>query len=112
MRELEMLVRPNYVIQRLDGSVQEMYCKGCGEQIAAMIGRNLRYLDNYMEAKLQCDDGSCHVTNGCITCLMKLHGRDMVDFHAADIAASPEGYSENDKRRTPTRVIAIGVAML
>lgn len=80
-----MLAKPNY-IEFNSGQIEKIFCQVCGIQIAGMTeapagpGPNIHKIvskfkrfHNYSEAKFKCDDGSFHVTNGCIKCFMSLN---------------------------------------
>lgn len=118
--------RPEFIVYNEDGSIKELYCKLCGSAIAgeremsrglkhAKDGRQYEQLvmrfarfSNYVEAKMQFEDGSFHVTNGCTNCLTPNMGPDdMKRLHEADIAAMPEGFTVRDMHRTPKRIVKV-----
>jgi hypothetical protein len=81
-------------------------CKGCGAPIRGLVederfedvrrldgGRVVVYkklvfacLPNYGERTIEFDDGSRHVTNGCLGCLNKLTDADLEAWYASDLA--------------------------
>jgi hypothetical protein len=114
-------------IKRKDGKVHSIQCKMCGATIAdtvertigfevnrrgeriRVVNRQLTYLPNYREIKIEFDDGSSHVTNGCANCLSeKLHPSILDEMHHADrTLASDEGYRKSDKERLAVGVVAV-----
>lgn len=125
----EYVLRPNYVIFGPGNRIEELFCKVCGSAIAGMQstikGRRLdpatkqwieehvlefRRFHNYAELKMQFEDGSYHVTNGCKTCLSgtlpieKLH-----ELHIADMLIEDMIYpgQEEHMSRVPESAVAI-----
>lgn len=110
-----MLKRPDFVTYDADGSLNRVYCKMCGVEIAGLVERPkgsgpknsimvtkfIRF-PNYAEIKMEFDDGSFHVTNGCNVCLHEeLSANDLLDLYLADCAdqKTPVG------SRKPIRVV-------
>lgn len=64
-----------------DGAIGRMYCKICGTPIAGTVvgpkGPDQRLVEKFMrfpvyaEMKMECSDGSFHVTHGCKDCFLK-----------------------------------------
>lgn len=93
-----MLSKRNFVIYGPRGEVLTLYCKVCGTKIASTIPRPgpfpgsvpvLKFTRSnmYAEIKMECDDGSFHVTNGCKNCLsMQLRPSMLREMYKADMA--------------------------
>lgn len=63
----------------------ELRPKGSGPDINVMVSKFIRY-PNYAEAKLQCSDGSFHVTHGCKSCLtVSLTKQELFQLYKADM---------------------------
>jgi hypothetical protein len=98
------LARPNYMCYHSNNEVKEIFCKLCGAQIAGerRVLLNTRKdkntgkiieeysvkfqrLPTYAELKMQFEDGSYHVTNGCSSCMqMHLHPEVLQELYDAD----------------------------
>lgn len=110
------------------GELLEIMCKLCGTVIAGRTERILRYDTdrqgqrvkvvsqqfnrhaNYTEIKIgfEGDDEYAHVTHGCSKCLTKnLSIPVLSELHEADQVMSPDGYTDRERSRIPTKVIAL-----
>lgn len=124
--EYKFVKRPNYVTYGEDKSVEEIFCKVCGSPIAGMrarsAGRRLtrdrqwvelveirfRRLSNYTDLKIQFEDGSYHVTNGCKNCLSEnLTIEQMTELHVADMLLEDWPGRDLQITRVPLQVVAI-----
>ena len=118
--------RPNFVRYGPKGELEELFCKVCGSAIGGMTeqvkGRRFennqwieerilrfRRFHNYVEIKMEFQDGSAHVTNGCRNCLNeKLTFDQMYELHIADMEMEGDlPHVKQTKRRAPKRVVAI-----
>jgi hypothetical protein len=118
---------PDYVTKNeYTGAIEALQCKICGTTIADTVERIIGYemtrggqrikvvnrqftrLPNYREVKIEFDDSSNHVTNGCDKCLsMNLHPSVLAELHEADQLESPDGYTDRERARYPVGVITI-----
>lgn len=120
---------PNYVRTNPDtGEILEIMCKICGTVIAAKIERILRFevtrqgervkvvsetfsrMSNYVEIKIgfEGDDEYTHITHGCDKCMtLTLSSAALAELHQADQEKSPDGYTDRERSRVPTQVIAL-----
>ena len=94
-----MIKKRNFVKYGADGSMEKLFCKVCGKQIAGMVlrpkgsGPNInvmvaKFLRNadYTEIKIQFNDGSSHVTHGCKECLTNaLTTQQMLTLYKCDM---------------------------
>lgn len=112
-----MLKRPDFVTYNAEGSLDRIYCKVCGEEIAGLVDRPkgsgvknavlvsrfIRF-PNYAEIKMIFDDISYHVTNGCKTCLHEgMPLETLLELYKADCA---EQGTEPGSRR-PVEVVQV-----
>lgn len=116
--------RPSYIILTRTGGLQEIFCKACGTSIGGVQetikGRRregdgrwvedrtsgFRRFSNYVEIKMQFEDGSFHVTNGCRNCLNdKLTPEQLQELHHADMDIEGTPSSQAMKERKPVRVV-------
>jgi hypothetical protein len=97
--------RPQYVVFNDFGQIESMFCKLCGSEIGSIKDltqgrrfdkstktwieeriRQFRRNSNYAEMKIEFDDGSCHVTNGCRRCMQSSLDSDALnELHNADL---------------------------
>lgn len=118
--------RPRYVLQGPMGDILELFCKICGSAIAGkrtqVTGRRrtmtgewiedhlqtfVRF-NNYGEIKIEFEDGSFHVTNGCSQCLnINLAPDVLFELHNADMDVEESIGGEIARTKTPLRVVAI-----
>lgn len=86
------LARPNFIERSSGGGITGIYCKLCGMQIAHPFNNRIVYSQQYMEIKLQFEDGSFHVTNLCKVCAADIgdHPDKMEALYEADIAEMAE----------------------
>lgn len=120
---------PNFT--RKDPATSELLtlcCKLCGTVIAGKQERIIRYEtdrqgnrvkvvrdqftrhSNYVEIKMafEGDDEYYHITQGCSKCLnTKLSVPVLTELHQADQEESPDGYTERERARVPTHVVAL-----
>jgi len=112
------LLRRDYIEFDDHGTMNKMFCKMCGVQIAGQVpipiesGFNPRMawkwqrFGNYAEAKIQFDDGHYHVTNGCQTCInMALTSEELEELHSADMGLMPEADATPDA--TAEKVVSL-----
>lgn len=74
-----MLAKPDYIEFGDGGRPEKMYCKVCGEVIADLqykpkgdfVVERFTRTPSYAELKMQMQDGSKHITNGCSTCIRR-----------------------------------------
>lgn len=110
-----MVSKPEYV--EWDGNkISRIYCKVCGKAIAGTVDRpsgsgpytkvmakRFKRFSTYAEVKFLCDDGSFHVTNGCVLCLVGIIDPDiMTEMLQADAIEQ-----ERDDKRTVVRCVAV-----
>jgi hypothetical protein len=125
MTEYTYVQRPNYVLYGPNGELEELFCKVCGTAIGGMTeqvkGRRFehgqwieerilrfRRFHNYVELKMDFQDGSAHVTNGCRNCLHEgLTSDQMYELHLADMELDGAPYTIKSKARVPKGVVAI-----
>lgn len=108
-----MLTMPHYTQLGPRGEVTAIFCKVCGQRTASMRGNDLIRNPIYQEAKILCDDGSYHVTNGCVNCLtMNTSPAVLDEILDADQEMSPEGYTLHDAQRSAMFVVAVGVGIV
>lgn len=111
MIQRRKLQRPDYIILDAAGRVTQIFCKVCGTQIGQMnkIGRMVR-TSEYIEAKIQCTDGSFHHTNGCDKCLHQSLPPSMLrKLMQADARYDPVITARRGK---PARVVQLGLGMV
>lgn len=110
------------------GEILEIMCKICGTVIAGTTERIIRYEtnrqgervkvvshrfsrhSNYTEIKIgfEGDDDYAHITHGCSKCLItNLPVPVLSELHQADQMMSPDGYTERERSRIPTKVITL-----
>lgn len=118
--------RPNYVMFGPNQELEELFCKICGTAIGgmhqALKGKRLnkqgvwieehvvrfRRFHNYAELKMEFQDGSAHVTNGCKTCLHEnLTTDQLFELHIADMYMDGAEYTKGAVRRVPKKVVAV-----
>jgi len=118
--------RPDYVIFDSEGNIKEMFCKVCGDVIAAhedrlkerKVGwggkiievRQARFTrkNNYCELKMEFQDGSAHVTNGCTKCLHpNLSTDQLYELHRADLLLDGGQHTVRNLQRVPIEAVAI-----
>jgi hypothetical protein len=103
------LAKPAFATYYANKAIAAVYCKICGEQIAADANGQLRRFDNYMEMKMRLSGGSFHVTNGCKRCFSQPVAPDtLTQMYNADIA---DMFGANTPKRyvgqTPTEVVLV-----
>ena len=111
-----MLKRPNYV-EEVNGVIQKLFCQVCGDQIAGVsaspigsgpyankLSDSFKRFANYAEIKIEFDDGSMHVTNGCKKCLkMTMPIEQANEIYQADLSVM--GLKQDN--RVPVRIVAV-----
>jgi len=111
-----------------DGAVIELRCKVCGVPIAhtqqlpittrsdnedkkkTIEVHTTRFvrLPTYTELKMQFENGSYHVTNGCNKCLVDtLTPTQLQELLMADVEMAKDGFHVRDVSRIALRVVAI-----
>lgn len=118
---------PEYAKYDAINVLQSLQCKLCGAVIADTADRIVRYemsrggerikvikrqftrLSNYREIKIAFDDPLYfHVTHGCSGCMgMSLPADVLAEMHRADQEHSPDGYTDRERSKTPTHVVAV-----
>jgi|SRR4249919_4089527 hypothetical protein len=113
---MTFLKRPNYITYGDNYEIAEIFCKICGAAIGGltskMIGRRLdpatkkwieteevrfRRFGNYAELKIEFEDGSAHVTNGCSKCMHEnLTPEELDALHQADLSVDKTEYPGRD----------------
>jgi hypothetical protein len=111
--------------------IEELFCKVCGSAIGGMTSQvkgrrfesatktwieehvlEFRRFHNYAELKMQFEDGSYHVTNGCRTCLSAtLIPEQLHELHIADMEVEDMIYpgQEEHMARIPVSAVAIRI---
>jgi len=130
--EYKHLEYPNYISYSPGGhSIAEMRCKGCGIPIAQVRDietrtiteshraldrpktirqevRIFKRLENYTELKIEFENGTFHVTNGCAGCLIEdISVEKLRELLIADVEMSPEGFRQRDIDRVVKGVAQI-----
>lgn len=124
--EYKTVLRPNYVIYDDVGAIKELFCKVCGSAIAGVQEsvRGMRQtrqglwveervlawrrFPNYAELKMEFEDGSFHVTNGCRNCLTEaLTNEQLHELMHADMSMEGTENAEASKERVAARIVAI-----
>lgn len=124
--------RPSYVTFTPNGEITELFCKVCGSQIGGIedtvqgrsldkttnkwverVVRQFRRFSGYTEMKMEFEDGSAHVTNGCNKCMTEhLNKDDLTAIYNADLdieAVAGNPHVKKLRERIPTRVVAVRV---
>lgn len=124
--QYKFVLRPKYVILDDVGAIKELFCKVCGTAIAGVQemvrGRRQtrhglwiedhvhvwRRFPNYAELKMEFEDGSFHVTNGCNQCLTEgLTAEQLHELMHADMELEGTEGAEAAKERIALRSVAI-----
>jgi|SRR5580765_2997296 len=126
--QFKFVKRPNYVLYGPSMSLEELFCKVCGTAIGGLVtqvkgtritreGKQIeeqiirfRRYHNYVEVKMQFEDGSYHVTCGCNQCMsVNLTPEQLDELHQADMSVEEEIYpgQEEHMARKAAMVVAI-----
>lgn len=96
----KMLKKKKFVKYNADGMMEKIFCKVCGDPIAAMqmvpagsgrdamkMEKRFRRFNNYTEAKLELTDNNFHVTNCCRNCIaFGTDRKQLTEMYKADMA--------------------------
>lgn len=103
-----MLAKRKFAEYMPNGAIKWLYCKVCGAQIGRYEQDRKGFVRNsmYAEVKIQFDDGSYHVTNGCKNCIkMSLAPDTLQEMYEADCEDAPS--CSSGKGRMAVQAVAV-----